>query len=85
MNFIAEMQILKRHKARLENTNAKVEAEVKRLREILRIGCYCNRGELEQWLKENKVVSDKPFEKESVIVLRMIVIEQALKKDRDDA
>ena len=54
-------------------------AENKRLKGTLRIGCYCNRKELIRWLEENKVISDQPFEKESVIVLRMIVLSQALK------
>ena len=56
-----------------------LQSKNKRLRNILRIGCYCNKNEMIKWLEENKVVSDQPFDKESIIVLRMIVIQQALK------
>ena len=57
--------------------------ENKRLKEILRIGCYCNRTELISWLRKNKVKSDQPFFKDNTVVLRMIVIQQALKKTED--
>ena len=60
-----------------------LQAENKRLKEILRIGCYCNRTELISWLRENKVKSDQPFFKDNTVILRMIVIQQALKETED--
>ena len=61
-----------------------LQAEKDRLKDIIRISRYCSRKELIQWLKENKVVSDRPFEKEKTIVLRMIVIQQALQETNTD-
>ncbi len=54
-----------------------------RLKEILRIGCYCRREKLISWLRKNKVKSDQPFFKDNTVVLRMIVIQQALKETED--
>lgn len=56
----------------------KLQAENERLKDVLRIGCYCNRQELIRWLEENKIASEQPFEKEKTIVLRMFVITQGL-------
>lgn len=58
--------------------HAKLQAENKRLKDIARIGCHCNRQELIQWLESNKVAADQPFEKERTIVLRIFVLAQAL-------
>lgn len=56
----------------------KLQTEIERLSEILSVGCYSTHLELIKWLKENKVISDLPFVKNKTIVLRMMVIHQAL-------
>lgn len=54
--------------------NKELEAAHSRLRDGLRIACYCNRKELIQWLEESKVRTDRPFKKENMLVLRMMVV-----------
>jgi hypothetical protein len=51
---------------------------IQELEKAMKAACHCVREELIQWLKENKVVSDQPFEKEKTIVLRMMVIQSSL-------